>query len=533
MVELDPGERAPMTPNDPSEMLGLTDDPPVLLVDDEQDILRALKRTLTSYGFGVLTADRPSEALKLASLYQPAVTVSDFRMPEMDGVTLLSRLREEHPNMERVLLTAYADLEAVERGVNDAGVHRVLHKPCPIGTLVSVVHESMRRARVRRERDLLLDQLRQRNEELAYLNSRLTEQVTADGAALHTFRRRWDAALDAISDPVAIVNETHRIEGVNAAFENLTGLPLRELEGHFCYTVLCGNAAPCSGCPIATGFGRIDREHAGSPRVYEARAYPLPGESRAHLCIYQDTTERAAIERQANELEKMAAIGRLAGGVAHEVNNPLQAILSFVQLAQRPQVPPDKMERYLEVIREAALRCRDIVQSLRSFSRREPIGERSEVDLTALCAKTIQLFRSVIDRDIAWEPLSAERILCFGNANQLHQVLVNLIQNAVDATAKGGHVRIAAYRDDGDAMIIVEDDGPGVPDHDRVKIFEPFFTTKPEGVGTGLGLSISSRIVQGHGGRLTVGTSPLGGARFEVRVPRGDTQGGANAASKL
>jgi len=109
---------------------------------------------------------------------------------------------------------------------------------------------------------------------------------------------------------------------------------------------------------------------------------------------------------------------------------------------------------------------------------------------------------------------------CFGTALQLQQVVANLVQNAVDASPPGGRVRITLSGEETDWLIAVDDQGPGVPEDKRERIFEPFYTTKPEGVGTGLGLAISHTILREHKGSLRVTRSPLGGARFEARVPR-------------
>jgi two-component system, NtrC family, sensor kinase len=492
-------------------------DLPILFVDDEPDVLRALQRTLSQASWSVVTALGPDEGLRQLANRDFAVVVSDFRMPGMDGVMFLSQVRARWPDAERILLTAFADEGALERGINEAGISRFLRKPWKREVLVSIIDQALQHSRLRRENAVLLDRVRNRNEELSYLNRLLQSQVEESDRAIVSFRRRWDVALNAISDPVAIVGNDYRIEASNLAASAQANLALDELEGRKCHTVLFGQPRPCSGCPMPTGAGRVT-VGAGARRVFDARAYPLPGSDGSHLCIYRDITRDVAFASEAAQMEKMAAIGRLAGGVAHEINNPLHGILSFVQLAQKSGVPADKLTRYHEVIYECAIRCRDIVQGLRDFSREAKGGERRLTELAEVCGKALVLFEN--HREVTVESVDESAgARCIGNVNQLQQVVVNLVQNAVDASPEDGVIKVTLGADDLEVWLSVEDQGTGVPAEIREKIFEPFFTTKPEGVGTGLGLAISHNIVHEHGGVLRVGESTLGGARFELRLP--------------
>jgi two-component system, NtrC family, sensor kinase len=492
------------------------DDLPILFVDDEAEVLRALARTAEKEGWKVVTATRPSEGIAKLEQSEYAVVVSDFRMPEMDGIAFLTLVRDRWPGIERVLVTAYADTDALERGINDAAIGRYMRKPWRREALISVIDQAMGASRMRRERDVLLERVKNRNEELVYVNELLRADAAQSEKVAFGIRRRWDVALNAISDPLLIVSSDLRVEVANDAAANIAGSRPDEMEGRKCHEVLFGSETPCTGCPIGMGSGRVMRRGGGREQSFDARAYSLPGP--ATLCVYRDITRELAFQQEAVHVEKMAAIGRLAGGVAHEINNPLHGILSFVQLAQKPDVPADKLKRYHDVIKECALRCRDIVQSLRDFSRRAST-EKREVDLDEVCDKALVLFQQLEGR------LEVKRgdgkARCYGNANQLQQIVVNLVQNAADATgASEGPIRVSVYLDGDQAVTAVDDAGSGVPIEERERIFEPFYTTKPEGVGTGLGLAISHTLTTEHGGVLRVLESDLGGARFELRLPR-------------
>lgn len=489
----------------------------ILFVDDEVPILKALARTAAAMGWQARTSSNPLNALDIIDTEEFAVVVADFRMPQMDGVDLLAEVRRRSPRTERILLTAFADEEALERGINEAGISRFLRKPWKREMLVAILEQAMQQARLRRENAVLMDRIRSRNEELSYLNRLLQERIDEKETTLIRFRRRWDVALNAISDPIVILSRDYRVEGANDAALAISSVSEHEaLEGLQWTSVAFPDCSPREVVPVEEGHSRIFLDEGR--RVFDVRAYAVPGAESSTLCVYQDVSRIVAFEKEAAHMEKMAAIGRLAGGVAHEINNPLHGILSFVQLAQKPGVQEEKLRRYHEVIRECALRCRDIVQSLRDFSRKAKSTDRHRVSLEEVCEKSVVLFEAIDGKTIVTEAAD-DRVWVHGSSNQLQQVLVNLIQNALDASPPNATIRVSVQAADDCALLAVDDSGPGVPVDDAERIFEPFFTTKPEGMGTGLGLAISHSIIREHGGGLKVTNSELGGARFEVRLP--------------
>lgn len=222
--------------------------------------------------------------------------------------------------------------------------------------------------------------------------------------------------------------------------------------------------------------------------------------------------------------EKLSAIGQLAAGMAHEVNNPLAVILGFSQGMQR-RLPQDSPLRFpVESIVRETLRCRTLVQELLTFSRRDSRTLES-VDIPALLESTALLLEPRADEratDFATEiDRGAGRVLA--SRNQLQQVIVNLANNAFDAVERGGRVSLRARRA-GDATVCIEvqDSGCGIPDGIRARIFEPFFTTKSVGKGTGLGLSLVHEIVTQHGGTLDVDSVVGKGTTMRIRLPLTD-----------
>jgi len=491
----------------------------VLVVDDEDAILRSVCRILASQSIETVACSHPQKALELLREREFSAVISDYRMPTMDGVALLTRVKSEWPETARILITAYADLEIVERGINDAGIQHVLHKPFSSPILANVVAGAVRNNTLRRERVVLLTRLQNLNEELVYVNGQLTDRIALKDQDLITFRRQWDVALDAILDPITIIDENMRITGANAAACQAADRDRRDLTGRQCFDALFDRAIRCEACPLSGGNGRLTQDRTGSTKVYDVECYRLPSASVTHICVYRDVSQQVAFERETAHAEKMTALGRLVSNVAHEINNPLQAIFNFAQIAEKPDTDAERLKKCLSVIRDGAMRCRDYVQVLRNFSRRDAPSEKSEIDLTTICSRALVLFASSAKAQVKAVEDCAKSARCIGNGGQLLQVLTNLIQNAVDASPPNGSVRIGIDADEHRVMLWVEDDGPGIPESERGKIFEPFYTTKPEGQGTGLGLAISERIVHDHGGEIVISSAPSGGARFTVKLP--------------
>jgi two-component system NtrC family sensor kinase len=220
----------------------------------------------------------------------------------------------------------------------------------------------------------------------------------------------------------------------------------------------------------------------------------------------------------------MIAIGNLAGGVAHEINNPIGGILAFSQLMKRDEGRSKADLEALDLIEESALRCKRIVESLLKFSRRSRVEDRRPFDLSRCVEDAARLFIAQLKNypkaKLEVKP-HASPLEVYGDPAQLGQVVLNLLQNGLQALPdhEGELIVETAMTPSGDCVLRVSDTGCGIPERNLSRIFEPHFTTKPPGEGTGLGLSIAYRIVEDHGGRFSVTSSPGRGSSFEVQIP--------------
>jgi two-component system NtrC family sensor kinase len=276
----------------------------------------------------------------------------------------------------------------------------------------------------------------------------------------------------------------------------------------------------------------VELDEDATGRVWRVTAWPSSepeseaGGSAFSVCQYEDITKQRALQRQVILLEKVAAIGELAGCVAHELNNPLTGILTFSQiLARGTGMGADETQSLASEIESSAERCKFIVQALLDFARPGATLEYSPVDLAEVvdsCVRLVTVSQKSF-RDMKLELDFEQRLPeVLGNSDALKSVFLNLVSNAVQAMSPGGVLRIrAGVEPDGRRVrIVVEDNGPGIPAHLRERVFEPFFTTKATNKsGTGLGLTIVRNVVRDHGGQLELGGSPEGGACFTIHLP--------------
>jgi two-component system NtrC family sensor kinase len=257
-------------------------------------------------------------------------------------------------------------------------------------------------------------------------------------------------------------------------------------------------------------------------RTYRLRAFPLVDERvPLTVCHYHDVTEERAMTRELGRAERLAAIGRLAGGVAHEINNPLGGILACAQLLQRNDVTPDERKEYLADIERSTLRCKAIVEALLRFSRQAP-----RITLRALAVNDVvrDAVRALASRAPQLVPGAGLQLAdglpsVLGDAGQLQQVVTNLLANALDSGGRPSGVGVVTGAGEGQVWVRVVDRGGGIDDRNLPHLFDPFFTTKEEGKGPGLGLAVAYAIVQDHGGKIVARNREGGGAEFTVMLP--------------
>jgi two-component system, NtrC family, sensor kinase len=238
------------------------------------------------------------------------------------------------------------------------------------------------------------------------------------------------------------------------------------------------------------------------------------------LMIIEDITDRVQLEEQLQISEKMASIGLLAAGVAHEVNTPLAVISTYAQMLAKQVVGDDQKSKLLEKIAKQTFRASEIVNSLLNFSRTSTT-EFGEVNVNRVIQETLSLLEHQMQKaglEVRTD-LDPDTPTIAGNPGKLQQVFLNLFINARDAMKPGGVLEVRTYHDYDGVKIDVIDTGHGIDPEHIHRIYDPFFTTKGSHKGTGLGLSVTYGIIQEHGGAIKVFNQPKGGARFHLEFP--------------
>jgi two-component system NtrC family sensor kinase len=303
----------------------------------------------------------------------------------------------------------------------------------------------------------------------------------------------------------------------NASFARAAGVLVAQLAGLRCSDHAFGQLPCPTRCAMPPG-GAAEREVFVGDRTWMVRSFPLE-EGGTQVLAFKDVTIERAVSRRLYHAEKMSAVGQLAGGVAHELNNPLGGILAFAQLMSRDEGrTPDDQEN-LRLITDAALRGKRIVESLLHFSRR-PREEKGPVELAGVVDAALFLLQSQLKSGRVEVVREYRPAVATANANQVQQIVVNLLVNALQAMSGDGRIVVSTGpAGAGQVRLQVADSGPGVEPEVASRVFEPFFTTKPEGQGTGLGLAVCYQIAEEHGGSIRLEQPQGRGATFVVELP--------------
>jgi two-component system NtrC family sensor kinase len=338
------------------------------------------------------------------------------------------------------------------------------------------------------------------------------------------------ALFNSLPIPLAVASASGEFLSANQAFLDLIGYERQDLE----------NVRPPfpwwdSGEEAGHSFHpgsvvhRVYRRKDGQPIAVEVTTHGIPGDDgglELVLAVITDLTEKRRLDQQLVQSGKLAAIGELAAGVAHEINNPLFAILGLTEFLVKESEPGSKAHQRLELIQQTGLEIKEIVRALLDFAR-ENSEERHVVPLEDVIRSTVDLVRRTnAHKGVELVDSYDDSGGCvYASPNQLKQIFLNLIANARQAMPVGGTVHVDVRQDGSHVLASVRDDGPGIEPHVLERIFEPFFTTKRVSGGTGLGLSVSLGIAEAHGGSLTATSVPGQGATFTLCLPLAPSEG--------
>jgi len=460
------------------------------------------------------------EYRNIKDVWQPDIVLMDLNLPDGKATEVLIHPPEDGFFPVLVMTNNGSEQEVVE-ALKAGALDYVIKSQETLGDLPHIV------ARALREWELL-----------RALKQSASEFHNSEGK-FRTVSEQFSILLDAIPDSIALISPSMEILWANKATAVMSGVVSSSMVGQYCYSLLFHRKTSCENCPVKVCF-QSGAPTAGYVSLHdcelEIRAVPVRGTdgSLNVIRVCRDITEHRRLESQLLQSQKMESIGVFTGGIAHDLNNILTAIMGYGEVTLMRMKGNDPHRRNINSMLECADRAAYLTKGLLAFSRKQVVNRQS-VDLNTIVRKAGKLLVRVIGEDIQCKICITEgAIPVLVDGNQIEQVLMNLATNARDAMPNGGvfsialeltsidtyFINIHGYGKSGVyGLVTVSDTGMGMDAETRQKIFEPFFTTKKMGKGTGLGLSIIYGIIKQHDGFINV-YSELGlGTMFKIYLP--------------
>ncbi|OGR53200.1 MAG: hypothetical protein A2049_05985 [Elusimicrobia bacterium GWA2_62_23] len=509
----------------------------ILIVDDEAQIAEMILASLEANGYTAAVAYNGSQGLERASKEKFDLAIMDIQMPEMDGITALGEIKKIDPEIEVIIATGHGTMGTAIQSMRK-GAFDYLHKPFELKELLKVVERAVEKRKFNDIAKVIFstpkpeDQLRviidavtrilKADESLLVLPDRdgkpriaVSEGLDDDAGRAS----RLEMCSRVMLQPASAAKSLQLVESpsLDKKFSDIKGL---ERVKFSLFLPLVEDNKPVGLININRD---ADEAYFTEDDMQRARIFG----SLVNLALRNSSLYRQLQETQGQliQAEKMSALGQLAGGLAHEINNPLSGILGLTQLVLESTDKNSQNFADLKEIEKAVFRCKKIIVSLLSFSRQEktrtePVNVNEVIEETlTLCARQMELKHVKIVRRLA-----PGLPMVNADFQQLMQVFLNMFTNARDAMPDGGELAIETRllkTPAGSEVIMtsISDTGAGINPDIVDKIFDPFFTTKPVGKGTGLGLSVCMGIIHKHNGSIKAQSEPGKGSTFTVSLP--------------
>ncbi len=511
----------------------------ILIVDDERDFVLSLTDILETYGYDVGMAHNENEAVEKIESFYADVVLLDVRLGHENGLNLITKFKETCPNIVPVIMTAFAEADSAIEAFQE-GAYDYLRKPLNPPQLLKTLERCFEKLQLEKEKLDAQEALSKRNIELEEINTRLKES-----------EERYRLLVETMNDGLIMENPEGTITYVNHKFMKMTGYDEDELLGKKASDFLDGEnlriyswfAENCSIGDISPyELTWIKKDGAELPTIVSPQSIVDPqGQPKGCFAVVTDITERKIAEEEKRNMEqhlqqaqKMESIGTLAGGISHDFNNSLQAILGYTQILLMDMTEESPDYTKLTSIERAAKRASELTQQLLAFSRKVE-SKMKPVDLNNEVRDVKNLLERTIPKMIVLE-LELDKNLQIVNADpsQIEQIMMNLAVNARDAIGEEGKIIIRTENtvlNENDCknmpglapgnyvVLSMTDNGKGMTPEESERIFEPFFTTKELGKGTGLGLSMVYGLVSKHNGHIVCKSQSGVGTTFQIYLP--------------
>jgi signal transduction histidine kinase/DNA-binding response OmpR family regulator len=529
----------------------------ILVVDDEPGLRDLLSFELGSVGYKVTTTHDGVDAIQKIKNQKFDLVISDIKMPQMDGITFLKELKTTAPNMEVIMMTGFGTIEMAVTSMKE-GAYDFIQKPFNLSEVMMLIDKALEKRQLKTlialyETSRVVFSTIKLRDLFCIVIDQIQKVLKADEGSLMLLDEKgklYIVASHGLDEEVvakAHVGIGERIAGQIfknkqgrlfidslAKYPEFSGVEPNLRIGSSIVLPLLHQSESFGVMNLARlkGHDNFDSSDFQSASIFASQVAQAVQNAKLYQSVEVKVEELKkayqALEENKDRLvesEKLASIGRLVAGVAHEINNPLTVILGYMEMLLSPDINEgeEEIKKDLKIIFQEAQRCRKVVQDLLIFSRRQDVHFQS-VNVNVLVEDVLRTLELEISRkQIQVKKNYIFDLLVCGDKEQLFQVFLNILKNAVDALgsiADNRTIEISLeIKDDSHGAIVIADNGSGIPEENIKRLFEPFFTTKEVGKGTGLGLSLSHGIIKQHGGSIEVKSDPGKETAFIIKLP--------------
>lgn len=489
----------------------------ILIVDDDPVSRKLMSLVCEKEGYVTESSESGKEALEKSKDRFFNVSLLDIMLPDVKGTELIGPLKKMHPDMEVVIVTAFASTENAVRALNE-GAWAYITKPINVNEMLATIQKAIEKQHLVMENRRLFQE---------------AQKELAERKRAHKQMRLLSAAIESSPECISITDIAGNVIYANKVAETMAGIPREDIIEKKLLSFFPDPIRGEKGIQevLEKGFfkGESEIKSPGGKHFWASSTCFLVTDEEDHplgvVGMVEDITERKRDEQKKIQLKKMSALGTLTAGIAHELNNPMMGMLNFIEYCLKHTSNDDRRYPVLADAERETKRCIDIVQNLLRFSRIEKENEEKfkKESLSAICGHVFKLLSYRIEKEnvLLTKDYSPDTPEIWMKESNIQQVILNLVGNALDALKESNlkelHVEI---RPNGHlAHISVSDTGCGISPETLSNIFDPFFTTKPPGQGTGLGLSVCHSIVKAHGGEITCESDLGKGTTFHVLLP--------------
>ncbi len=497
--------------------------PPILIVDDEPDIREVLSITLTDSGYTVYTAESGAAALEIFREVNPPIVLTDIKMPGMDGIELLEKIKNENPEAEVIMITGHGDMDVAIKSLHHDATDFIT-KPINDQALETALKKARDKIALRRKMQEYTENLEhlilEKSRQLASLDS---GQAAGAGAAGYSPQTIFEE----LPCFIAILDRKFYFTTTNRWFkETFNG----QTETQRCFQICKQEAAPCRQCPAAATFGDGQPHEAKTDFTSpEGQTYPVlvwtSPIRNAEGVIHQVLMMATPIDRLADLQDHLSSLGLMVGSVSHGLKGLLTGLDGGMYMLDSGLEKQDTSQARegLQMVKSMTERIRNMVLDLLFYAKKRELKKQT-VNLADFAGEVA----SVVEAKLQWQGI--EFIRNFDQAagqfsadtGMLRSALVNILENAMDACVtnkeKSGKIIFTAASQNDQVRFDIEDNGIGMDKETMDNIFTLFFSSKGK-QGTGLGLFIANKVVTEHGGEISVESEEGKGSRFSVILP--------------